>query len=122
MIFQSRINKIRQELALLNLDGIYVTNLTNVRYVTGFTGSAGSVLILNDTCHFFTDGRYIEQSKNQVAGCVIHIVGGAHFQEIHKNQLIADNMSIAIEADYMNINMFDTIIFLAHDINNYILI
>ena len=109
MIFQSRINKIRQELALLNLDGIYVTNLTNVRYVTGFTGSAGSVLILNDTCHFFTDGRYIEQSKNQVAGCVIHIVGGAHFQEIHKNQLIADNMSIAIEADYMNINMFDTI-------------
>ena len=109
MIFQSRINKIRQELALLNLDGIYVTNLTNVRYVTGFTGSAGSVLILNDTCHFFTDGRYIEQSKNQVEGCVIHIVGGAHFQEIHKNQLIADNMSIAIEADYMNINMFDTI-------------
>ena len=48
MIFQSRINKIREELALLNLDGIYVTNLTNVRYVTGFTGSAGSVLILNE--------------------------------------------------------------------------
>jgi len=109
MIFKSRINKIREELSCLNIDGIYITNLTNVRYVTGFTGSAGSVLILNDACHFFTDGRYIEQSKNEVQEYKIHIVGGVHFQEIQKSNLIADDMSIAIEADYMNINMFDSI-------------
>ena len=60
---KKRINNVKAYLASSNLDGMYVTNLTNVRYLTGFTGPAGSVLILDDSQHFFTDGRYIEQSK-----------------------------------------------------------
>ena len=65
MSFINRVNKVKEALEKLNLDGMYVTNLTNVRYLTGFTGSAGSVLILDNAQHFFTDGRYIEQSKEQ---------------------------------------------------------
>ena len=64
---QKRIDNLRAKLSSMNIDGIYVTNLTNVRYLTGFTGSAGSVLILPDSQHFFTDGRYIEQSKSQIS-------------------------------------------------------
>ena len=48
MSFSPRINKLKEMLAQLDLDGIYVTNLTNVRYLSGFTGSAGSLLILNN--------------------------------------------------------------------------
>ena len=66
MSFYPRINKLKEILAQLDLDGIYVTNLTNVRYLSGFTGSAGSLLILNNKQYFFTDGRYIEQSKRQI--------------------------------------------------------
>ena len=82
MSYSVRISKLKNELAALNLDGMYITNLTNVRYLTGFTGSAGSLLVLEDEQHFFTDGRYIEQSKAQVTNSQIHIVGSAHYQAI----------------------------------------
>ena len=53
MSFENRIYTLNEKLSEHNLDGIYVTNLTNVRYLTGFTGSAGSLLIINDKKHFF---------------------------------------------------------------------
>ena len=56
MSYSLRISKLKNKLANLNLHGMYVTNLTNVRYLTGFTGSAGSLLVLEDEQHFFTDG------------------------------------------------------------------
>ena len=77
MSFQARIDNLKEKLTSQKLDGLYITNLTNVRYLTGFTGSAGSLLILDETQHFFTDGRYIEQSKNQVKNSQIHIVGSS---------------------------------------------
>jgi Xaa-Pro aminopeptidase len=49
-------------------DALLVTNLVNVRYLTGFTGSAGAVLIgpRPSSDRFVTDGRYAEQAATQV--------------------------------------------------------
>jgi len=50
-----------------DVDAILVTKLVNVRYLTGFTGSNGAVLIARDgSTTFATDGRYAEQVKAQV--------------------------------------------------------
>ncbi|MDX8031569.1 Xaa-Pro peptidase family protein [Lentzea sp. BCCO 10_0856] len=60
---------LRQELQATNLDALLVTNLLNVRYLTGFTGSNAAVLIDvngDDSSVFCTDGRYLTQSKKQV--------------------------------------------------------
>ena len=88
---------------------MYITNLTNVRYLTGFTGSAGSMLIINNEKHFFTDGRYIEQSKEQVKNCKIHIVGGAHFKFIADNNLIKNNCKLGFESDHMSVAFIDSL-------------
>ena len=117
MSFNNRIDKVKNKFSKLSLDGLYVTNLTNVRYLTGFTGSAGSVLILNDEQHFFTDGRYIEQSKTQVKNCTIHIVGSAHYIEIAEKKILTDNMKIGIESDYVSINLYDSLSRLMHQIH-----
>ena len=109
MIADTRINKLKDKLTSMNLDGMYVTNLTNVRYLTGFTGSAGSVLILENENHFFTDGRYIEQSKDQIKNCKIHIVGSAHFVAIKTLAILNNHSKIAIEGDSVSINTFDSI-------------
>ena len=82
MTFLNRIDSVKQKIQLESLDGIYITNLTNVRYLTGFTGSAGSLLIIDNEQHFFTDGRYIEQSNSEVKNCTINIVGGVHINAI----------------------------------------
>ena len=91
-----RLDQVKTQINQLGLDGIYITNITNVRYLSGFTGSAGSLLILENEEHFFTDGRYIEQSKTQVKNCTIHIVSSAHYISISSNNLLIDNMKIGI--------------------------
>jgi Xaa-Pro aminopeptidase len=53
--------------AELDLDALYVTRLPNVRYLTGFTGSSAQALVAAASCVFFTDGRYEEQSRHEVA-------------------------------------------------------
>lgn len=106
MSFNKRVKKVNEELSKRNLEGIYITNLTNVRYLTGFTGSAGSVLILDNINHFFTDGRYIEQSKEQVKNCKIHIVGGNYFKYIADNNLIQERLNIGFESEHVSVSLF----------------
>jgi Xaa-Pro aminopeptidase len=50
----------------LEVDALLVTKLPNVRYLTGFTGSSGMVLVAVEGAVFFTDGRYAEQSRYEV--------------------------------------------------------
>ena len=107
MSFNTRTDKVKKIISREGLDGMYITNLTNVRYLTGFTGSAGSLLLLGDEHHFFTDGRYIEQSKDQVQNCKIHIVGSAHYLAIKKQQLLSKHMKIGFESDYVSMALYD---------------
>jgi Xaa-Pro aminopeptidase len=53
-------------LAEVGAEGFLVTRLPNVRYLTGFTGSNGQVLLTADGGLFLTDGRYAEQSRHEV--------------------------------------------------------
>jgi Xaa-Pro aminopeptidase len=50
------------------LDCLLVTNLVNVRYLTGFTGSNGACIVSRDERVFLTDFRYVEQASAQVRG------------------------------------------------------
>ena len=102
----NRIDKVRQEFSLNNLHGIYVNNITNVRYLTGFSGSAGSLLILENESHFFTDGRYTEQVRDQVKNSTVHIVGGSHIEGIEKYSLLKSDMKIGFESDHTTFTSF----------------
>ncbi len=60
----------RDRLAERELEALYVTDLRNLRWLTGFTGSHGQVLV---TCDpeldvLFTDGRYTAQAQAEVTG------------------------------------------------------
>ena len=102
----NRIDKVRNKFSSINLHGIYINNITNVRYLTGFSGSAGSLLILEHESHFFTDGRYTEQVREQVKNSKIHIVGGSHIEGIEKNNLLKSDMKIGFESDHTTVTSF----------------
>jgi Xaa-Pro aminopeptidase len=53
-------------LAERELDSLVVTNVLNVRYLTGFTGTNGACIVTPDGRLFFTDFRYREQGREQV--------------------------------------------------------
>ncbi|HVF07031.1 MAG TPA: aminopeptidase P family protein [Actinomycetota bacterium] len=63
-----RRSALAERLAGLEVDALLVTGLTNVRYLTGSTGSNGQVLVdrAGGAGVFFTDGRYTEQSRHEV--------------------------------------------------------
>ena len=64
-----RLGRLRPSLDGAGCDALLVTNLVNVRYLTGFTGSAGLLLVLADGVVLTTDGRYRDQAAEQLAGC-----------------------------------------------------
>ena len=54
--------------ATYRLDTLLIAHPANVRYLCGFTGSAGAVILSESRSVFFTDGRYKEQAKIEVQG------------------------------------------------------
>jgi Xaa-Pro aminopeptidase len=62
-----RLPRLRQRLPEAGCDALLVTNLANIAYLTGFTGSAGLLLVLPDRVVLATDGRYRYQSAEQLA-------------------------------------------------------
>ena len=55
-------------LAAKGIDGMLISQIRNVRYLTGFTGSSACLLITGKDRIFFTDPRYEEQAKREVRG------------------------------------------------------
>ncbi len=60
-----RLSKLRQKLADEKLDGILISNAANRRYLSGFTGSAGTLIISSERAVLATDFRYYEQVERQ---------------------------------------------------------
>ncbi len=67
-IYSSRLKNIRRSIIKKGLDGFLVTDINNVRYLTGFSGSSGFLLITRKENFFVTDFRYKEQSEKEVRG------------------------------------------------------
>lgn len=57
------------------VDSLLVTNLVNVEYLTGFTGTNGACLVSADRCVFLTDFRYSERAA-EIEGWEVEIVSG----------------------------------------------
>ncbi|NMB13471.1 MAG: aminopeptidase P family protein [Firmicutes bacterium] len=60
-----RLAKLREKLREKELDTLLVTGEQNRRYLSGFTGSAGALVITADAAVLITDFRYIEQATGQ---------------------------------------------------------
>lgn len=62
-----RLGRLRDHLDAAGCDALVVTKLENVRYLTGFTGSAGMLLVAPDRALLLTDGRYRDQAAAELA-------------------------------------------------------
>jgi len=109
-IYSKRQQNLRKVLDERGLDGMLITNLTNVRYISGFTGSAASCLITPEGQYFVTDGRYIEQSKAQVKGFERFIDMNSHLSQIKDNNLNPNGFKLAFEGDHMSYALYENMI------------
>jgi Xaa-Pro aminopeptidase len=65
---RGRGDRLEQALAERELDRMLVTDLVNVRYLTGFTGSNGACICGPGLRLFLTDFRYTERAASEVEG------------------------------------------------------
>lgn len=68
-----RVERVRQSLGGPRVDALLVTNLTNVRYLTGFSGTNGQVLVTTDATYFMSDPRYAARAGELVRGAEVAI-------------------------------------------------
>ncbi|MEP6645289.1 MAG: Xaa-Pro peptidase family protein [Acidobacteriaceae bacterium] len=73
MDYRSRQRKLQNILAEGKLGALLIIHPANIRYLCGFTGSAGALVLSEKKSVFFTDGRYVEQSRLEVRGAKILI-------------------------------------------------
>ncbi len=62
-----RLQQLRASLQSAQLDGALIVHLPTIRYLTRFSGSNALLLVLPRSIHFFTDDRYAEQVKTELA-------------------------------------------------------
>lgn len=71
----ARIAAVQRELRSLDIPAVLITNLSDVRYLSGFTGTTAYMLIDLEKASFFTDGRYSIQAAEEVSeNIVVEIV------------------------------------------------
>ena len=83
-------------------DALVVTTLPNVRYLTGFAGSAGVLVVTPTGALLTTDGRYRTQSSEQVgaAGAEVEIrIGNMADQRQAAKDFVATLPRVGLEAD-----------------------
>ena len=70
----ARLSALRSRLARSQLDCLLVSQQANVFYLTGFTGSAGLLLVDERSSTLYTDGRYALQAEQEVRGSRVVVV------------------------------------------------
>jgi len=71
--YETRQKNFRKILDSCHLDGILFASLENIRYLCGFTGSDGALVVTQKESFFLTDSRYWTQADEEVKGTqIIH--------------------------------------------------
>ncbi len=64
----NRLEKLGKRIKVEDLDGIFLIKDSNIRYITGFTGSDSYAVISEISRGFITDSRYTEQAESECKG------------------------------------------------------
>lgn len=62
----SNLHRLREKMAAAGISALLVSDIANVKWLTGFTGSFGYVLVTADQARFITDSRYTLQAQEQI--------------------------------------------------------
>jgi Xaa-Pro aminopeptidase len=107
MDFSTRQKNIRKQLASAKVDALLVSHLPNIRYLCGFTGSAGLLLVTEAGSTFFTDVRYDTQAREQVKGAKVVIARKALLsavaERIASHSTRRKPWTIGIEAEHLTV-------------------
>ena len=109
----SRLARVRDHLRAAQIDALVVTHLPNLRYLTGFAGSAGMAVLMPRTCLFLVDFRYVTAANalaSPLDGRITVETFDGSYEEAIVDVLRRERcLRIGIEAAYMPVSRFNAI-------------
>lgn len=99
---QVRVNRLRQLLVEQGLEAIIIASEYNRKYISGFTGSSGTVLITHNDSFLLTDFRYMTQAPQQAAGFTVVEHGPKPIESVRDLLKQKGIQSAAFEQDYVS--------------------
>jgi Xaa-Pro aminopeptidase len=106
--FAARRNVLARLLVEHHLDALVVSFGPNVRYLTGYTGSNGVVVIMPDRAAFFTDPRYRIQAPQEV-DCPVRVVSGAMLPSVAHYLRRMKSKRVGFEKSRMTVEAHQTL-------------
>ena len=107
MNYNARQKKLRQHLANSRFDGLLLSHLPNIRYLCGFTGSAGFLLVEPGGSTFFSDVRYDTQAHEEVKSAKVVIARKSVLETVaqilSRRKRKTRGSSLGIEADHCTV-------------------
>lgn len=107
MNFLDRQKKLQGQLSATRLDTLLISHLPNIRYLCGFTGSAGFLLVAETGSVFFTDARYTQQARAEVKGANIVIARKAVLNSVGEwirgRRKKAKGWTLGIEGEHLTV-------------------
>lgn len=103
-----KLDKMRDRFKELDIDGILITSEYNRRYITGFTGSSGVVVISESQAVFITDFRYMEQAAKQVEGFEIIQHTGPIIEEVANQVSKLGIKKLGFEQDHLTYGTYSS--------------
>jgi Xaa-Pro aminopeptidase len=106
---KERIEKLRERFAGAGVEALYITNPENRFYLSGFTGTAGSLLLGLNNSYLFTDFRYTGQAARECPDYQVIETSGES-SEVLREYLTGEGISLlGLEGDYLTYNQFQTL-------------
>jgi Xaa-Pro aminopeptidase len=109
MDHRGRQQRLQDSLSTHRLDALLVTHPANLRYLCGFTGSSGALLLTEKKAVFITDGRYTEQARAEVGTAQVVIArrgplaAAAAWLSAHRKKGRRAPSKIGIESEQMTV-------------------
>jgi Xaa-Pro aminopeptidase len=111
--YKSRLSKLKQELHKQEIDAFIVTDIKNIFYLTGFTGSCAVLVVFSDNRHndcFYTDARYDKQAHLEVCEEVsVRVYTRELYKELVSYIKNINIKNVSLEANAMVVALYEFI-------------
>jgi Xaa-Pro aminopeptidase len=107
---QNRIQVLQRRFKSIGISNVLISRLSNTRWLCGYTGSNGIMLVTGRDAYFITDGRYTTQAREQVKDAHVYIytpfksMAESFIHELKINKEISFRGRVGIEALWMNVH------------------
>ena len=99
-----RLERLRSLMSTRKIEAVLFSNPVNIAYLSGFTGTAGCLLVTAEKSCLFTDFRYLLQAQHEAKEFTIVDGGQSSWHKVAESLALLGFDSLTVEADHLTVD------------------